>query len=134
MASGSSWSSQPSSSIYYAAYGRLVNAKNPSLSCTTSDIIPEPVGLITADEVALTGGVWGTANQSYYLYNNQYYWTMSPFYFNSSNAYVFIVNSNGYLGSNYVNNAWGVRPVINLKADIKFIGEGTADSPFEVAT
>ena len=73
MAGGSSWSST-GSYHEYAAYGRLITNKNPSLSCTTSDIIAEPVGLITADEVAFAGGVYNTSNNtSYYLYNGQYY-------------------------------------------------------------
>ena len=135
MNSGSSWSSQPSSTIYYAAYGRIEQNQNPSLACTSSDIIAEPVGLITADEVAFAGGVYGQSNSSYYLYNNQYYWTMSPYRFYAANSYaiVFAVNSNGALGLNLVNSATpGVRPVINLKADTKFQGSGTVDSPFEV--
>ena len=36
----------------YAAYERLETNKNPSFSCTSTDIIVEPVGLITADEHA----------------------------------------------------------------------------------
>ena len=134
MASGYSWSSQPSSTINYAAYGRLVSTKNPSLSCTTSDIIAEPVGLITADEVAFAGGVDVSINQSYYLYNNQNYWTMSPCGFSSSgSASVFYVRSTGNLSSNGVN--WtgpGVRPVINLKANTKFQGSGTTSDPYVV--
>lgn len=135
MASGSSWSSQPSSNIYYAAYGRLNTNKSPSLSCTSSDIIAEPVGLITADEVAFAGGVYGQSNSSYYLHNNQVYWTMSPFSFNATSkvAVVFYVNSYGGLADWNVVNAGGVRPVINLKADTKFQGNGTVDSPFEIA-
>ena len=134
MASGSSWSSQPSSTIRYAVYERLYTNKSPSLSCTSSDIIFEPVGLITADEVALAGGAWDTNNTSYYLYNNQYYWTMSPYRFTAtdSNAIVSSVNSDGGLSSWGVHLAWGVRPVINLKADTKFQGNGTVDSPFEI--
>ena len=134
MASGSSWSSRPSSDIYYAAYGRLVNSKIPSLACTSSDIIREPVGLITADEVAFAGGVVGQSNSSYYLYNNKYYWTMSP-----SNAdyrgwaYVFRMNSDGYLyGSDVYLTPHGVRPVINLKANTKFQGSGTTSDPYVV--
>ena len=134
MASGSSWSSQPSSIIYYAARERLYTNKSPSLSCTTSDIIFEPVGLITADEVAYAGGVYGSTNQSYYLYNNQVYWTMSPSnVFSSGSAYVLCVPSSGSLVNNRVDSAYGVRPVINLKANTKFQGSGTIDSPFEIA-
>ena len=129
-----SWSST-GSTHYYAAYGRLVNAKNPSVSCTSSDIIAESVGLITADEVALAGGVYGTNNTSYYLYNNQYYWTMSPYYFRSTGrAYVFSVILSGDLSDGPVHGTSGVRPVINLKANTKFQGSGTASDPYTVVS
>ena len=131
MASGYSWSSQPSSTIYYAAYGRLDTNKSPSLACTSSDVIKEPVGLITADEVAFAGGGYRISNTSYYLYNNSYYWTMSP-YHSSGRAGVFYVYSTGYLGSSVVFGSFGVRPVINLKADTKFQGSGTSTDPFTV--
>ena len=110
---------------------------------TTSDetgegngILTYPVGLITVDEVAMAGGKGGTANSSYYLYTNKYYWTMSPYDFNTSGlAYVFYVLSGGGLGSDFVRNPRGVRPVINLKANITFSGgNGTSGSPFVVAT
>ena len=136
MEGGLSWSSRPSSTIYYAAIERLNRNKNPNLACTISDIIVEPVGLITADEVALAGGVEGIANQSYYLYNNQYYWTMSPSHFDVSGgniSSIFSVGKNGALYVNHVDYSYGTRPVINLKADTNFIGEGTVNSPYEVA-
>ena len=60
---------------------------------------------------------------------------MTPYYFDFMYyAYVFNVNSNGQLVFDMVNSAYGVRPVINLKADTKFTGEGTVNSPFEVAS
>ena len=132
MASGSSWSST-GATHYYAAYGRLNINKSPSLVCTSSDIIAEPVGLITADEVAYAGGVYGSSNSSFYLYNNRVYWTMSPSYFHSTGyAYVFYVHSDGSLNGNWVNDVLNVRPVINLKADTQFAGEGTATRPYRV--
>ena len=83
------------------------------------------------------GGVpWSGNATGNYLINGQYYWTMSPSHFNAtnSNAYVFFVWSDGYFGYRSVYYKNGVRPVINLKADTKFIGEGTVNSPFEVVS
>ena len=140
MNSGSSWSSQPSSTIYYAAYGRLVQSSNnvrPSLDCSnSSDILKIPVGLITADEVVYGGLAWNDRTTNNYLYTGQYYWTMSPYHFDSSwaRAYVFIVRLNGKLDGSSMYSELGVRPVINLKADVQFIGEGTVNSPFEVVS
>ena len=133
MASGSSWNST-GSYHGYAAYGRLYTNKSPSLLCNSSDIIKEPVGLITADEVSFAGG--GTfSNTSYYLYNNQYYWTMSPSDFASTGyAVVFYVGSRGSLGNLNVDSTFGVRPVINLKADTLFSGSGTISDPYVVVS
>ena len=50
---------------------------------------------------------------------NKWYWTMTPYnnmenLEDGSNAYVFRVNSDGSLSWNYVDNAYGVRPVFTL--------------------
>ena len=53
---------------------------------------------------------------------NKYYWTMTP-YNNmdelkfGTRAYVFYVDSNGYLNNWNVNITFGLRPVITLKTD-----------------
>ena len=138
MASGYSWSSQPSSTIYYAAYGRLVQSSsnvNPSFKCSnSSDLLKIPVGLITADEVVMAGLPWNGSTTSNYLYTGQHYWTMSPRHFDSSNAFVFIVISDGFLGSSRVNREYGVRPVINLGSNVTISsGNGTASNPYVVS-
>ena len=137
--SGQSWASAPSSTFYYAAYKRIYTDRAPSLSCASLDTYSLKVGLITADEVMYAGGL-NTNNTSYYLYNGQNYWTMSPgelYYYSSSGslgARVFIVNLNGFLTDSSVNLTRGVRPVINLKADTLFAsgGTGTQSNPYVV--
>ena len=138
--SGQSWASAPSSTFYYAAYKRIYTDRAPSLSCASLDTYSLKVGLITADEVMYAGGL-NTNNTSYYLYNGQNYWTMSPdywYYYSSSSlfAVVFRVDANGSLNSANVNSAViGVRPVINLKADTLFAsgGTGTRTNPYVVS-
>ena len=133
MANGYTWSSQPSHNIYYAAYERLVNSRSPSLGCSSNDVIKEPVGLITADEVVFAGVGTRSISTGYYLYTGQIYWTMSPALWNFDPA-MFYVGSNGGLGSNgSLTNTWGVRPVINLTADTKFTGNGTASDPYTIS-
>ena len=107
-----------------------------NIGCS-NDIIKVPVGLITADE-AMFGGVprsgYATGN---YLINGQYYWTMSPYnFYGGSNSWarVFCVRSVGDLGNYDVNGTRGVRPVINLLADTRFTGDGTASNPYVIAT
>ena len=42
------------------------------------------------------------------------------------------MDSNGNLYYNLVSGTRGVRPVINLKADVQITGEGTINSPYVV--
>ncbi len=61
------------------------------------------------------------------------YWTMSPFYVESSTAHMFYVRSNGSLRNIWPDSELGVRPVINLKADATIkSGNGTSSTPYEV--
>ena len=138
--SGSSWSTY--SYLEYAAYGRLVGSNSPILQCSDADILsqdngrlPNPIGLITADEAALAGVTWSNP-QSSYLNTGQNYWTMSPCGFDDGyyEAYVFYVNSSGKLDNNNVNHTYGVRPVINIRADVQLTGSGTTTDPFVVVT
>ena len=133
---------------YYGAYIRLYNKgtsnSNPSLQCDNSDVytttdssggnksLQYPIGLVTADEAALTGITNKNNNAGSYLYTRQNYWTMSPYNY-SSGVGVFIVSSNGFLTiTDSVTRAIGVRPVINLRADVQITGSGTTTDPFKV--
>ena len=132
---------------YYGGNIRLTNStKSPILKCkNSSDLytvsgsskgnkaLSNPVGLITADEVAMAGGVWETTNQSYYLYTGQNYWPMSPSNFFGGFARMLYVSSDGTLSVVGVNYARGVRPVINLRSDITILsGDGTSSNPYVV--
>ena len=142
------WSSSTSTTTYYAAHTRLNTNKSPILTCPTSSdkftsknssignkALEYPVGLITADEVAMAGGVYGPSNSSYYLYTNQYYWLGSPDYFNGkgANAFEFNVNSSGSLVRDFVYNAYGARPVVSLSSKAKLLGNGTYNNVYRVS-
>ena len=129
---------------YYGAYNRLYTKKAPTFECASdSDLyttsgsenrnkaLTYPIGLISLDEAWYAGG-YTSNNTSYYLYTGQAYWTMSPFYFSGNYAIVFRVNTYGVLiGDNLVNNSAGVRPVINLNADVKITGgNGSSSNPY----
>ena len=92
-----------------------------------------PVGLITVDEMAYAGGVYGSENSSYYLYTGQDFWALSPYNFNSSYAYGFYLTSRGRL-SYSVSNSYGVRPSVSLQPGIAMTGggSGTATDPFVI--
>ena len=132
---------------YYGAYIRLVSNNNPSLQCDSQDIytttdssngnksLQYPIGLVTTDEAALTGITYNNANTGSYLYTGQYYWTMSPYWYNGGLAGVSVVRGDGYLiwgGVN--NNTSGVRPVINIRANVQLTGTGTTSDPFVVVS
>ncbi len=98
-----------------------------------NNMLTYPVGLITIDEVAYAGGKNGSMNYKYYLYTGNYYWTMSPSIFGSHSAYAYVwyVDSTGYL--TYPNSAYanGVRPVVNLRSDVLYSrGTGTESDPY----
>ena len=139
----------------YGSFGRLYlnfawrTDQHPMLQCSQSNdlytvsgsskgnrALTYPIGLITADEVVLAGGFGGASNSNYYLYTEQTYWTMSPYFADSMGwAYAFYVASNGSLNNTSVNSMYdyGVRPVINLSADVTLTGSGTATDPYIVS-
>ena len=133
---------------YYGGYVRLYGNSSgvPTFECASdSDLyttsgssdgnraLTYPIGLISMDEAWYAGG-YSSSNSSYYLYTGQAYWAMSPSHFINNGAYVFRVNSDGWLGGNRVDSAYGVRPVVNLKASVQFSsGDGTASNPFVVS-
>ena len=150
IASGSGYLTTPTT--LYGAYNRLQDNKKPSLKCSQdndkfkmsneSAKLDYPVGLILADEVVLAGGRGFynggySPNSNYYLYNGNYYWTLSPsnFYSGNSDAGVWYVLPSGSLGPGYgVTTSLGVRPVINLRADTLITkGDGTSLNPFVVS-
>ncbi len=109
-----------------------------------------PVGLITTDEIVLggSGGIDMTSktfmtNTDYYLFNNSWYWSMTPDSFAGS-ALVDSVGESGGLSSGYFyvdgNLFYGhvsggdraVRPVVSLRPDAISGGNGTMSNPFFV--
>ena len=137
-------SMSPYTTYYYGAYVRLITNKSPKLTCTTASdkftvntsngngALTYPVGLITADEVAMAGGVYGIDNSSYYLYTNQYYWSGSPAYFYSDGAREFRVYSSGSLDRHSVEYEDGTRPVVSLSSESKLLGSGTYNDVYTV--
>lgn len=132
----------------YGSYNRVNTTKNPSLICPQSSdkftvstnkgngSLIYPIGLLTADEGMMAGGVYGSNNTKYYLYTGQSYWTMSPSRFSSPEiqANVWYLNNNGLLKPEIVvSRSYGVRPVINLSKDVLITGgDGTASNPYTV--
>ena len=132
---------------FYESYNRIADRRTPSLKCAqandkfkvsnASAKLDYPVALITADELAMAGGVVvGTANTNYYLYNGQYQWSLSPGVFipYGSTALAWVVDPSGGLTPwNNVTISFGARPVINLRADTQITkGDGSSLNPYVV--
>ena len=139
----SSGSGTGTSSTNYQPYARISNS-SPSLTCQTEDIyttsgsgtgnkaLTQPIGLISADEAMFVGiPNWNSSNSNSYLYTGQYYWTMSSYGYLGF-AFVFLVHSDGCFDGGGVFDAYGVRPVINIRANVSLTGSGTTSDPFAV--
>ena len=113
-------------------------ANTPTLKCpSTSESYGGSyrlkVGLITADELALAGELYGVIGNSYLNpgENGYWYWSMTPFAFNYDYAHVW----SGFddLGSTDVTGQNAVRPVINVTTNNGFAsGDGSVESPYVI--
>ena len=132
------------SRVYYGAYERIDQKNAPILKCpdpndsagnprTYGGIYKTKIGLITFDEMNMAGSKspnpYGIVAN--YLHRNAYWWNLTPCW--SDARAVFHV---GYCGN--ANTSWGnypsaVAPVINLKADVTFTGDGSESNPYTIS-
>ena len=154
--SGQTWST--SSSFNYITYTRLgwdgdgANA-NPTYNCAnikdafsgsnSEAKLTYPIGLMTADEINIAGGLAYNNAPAYYYLNSAggsvtgstYWWLLSPGVWSGDYSSVWYVGAPGFLFINYVNNEGGVRPAISLKTCALWTsGDGTPDAPYEIST
>ena len=141
---------------YMKGYLR-VSTSTPTLTCeNTSDLytvalsnkgnkaLTYPVGLITVDEVLLSGSNGGVFDGSYnyqkttpnsYLTGNEF-WTITPVgYYNPFGiayyrSYIFGVDITGVLDDRSAYLTLALRPVINIRSDVTVSGLGTMTSPY----
>ena len=131
---------------FYNGYIRLYSHKTPSFKCNNDDLytthesskgnkaLTYPIGLISADEVAYAGGTI-SGNNNYYLYTGEDYWTMTPSVYNGNARDFYITSGRNFNVGNMfaVFAPFGVRPVINLKADVQITGgNGSSTNPYKV--
>ena len=136
------------SQVSYTEYQTVTRIYNssPSLTCETLDIyttekanngngaLTYPIGLISADEAMFAGIPNGNiSNCNSFLCTRENYWTMSPYAFISHQAYALYVFGDGGFTSWDTDGMRGVRPVINIRADVSLTGSGTTSDPFKVA-
>ena len=137
--------------LYFGSHDKAFNTYNPDLVCnrkvdkfTTDDIngngdLDYPVGLLTADEIMMAGGLVESINSSYYLNIERTFWTISPCYFhlldahNLGSAVMFYIQNTGWFDNNYVVRNIGIRPSISLKSYIEISdGNGNVNNPYIV--
>ena len=158
--SGQTWSTSSSSSFNYITYTRLdwngsgANA-NPTYDCAdshdafsasnTDAKLTYPIGLMTADEINIAGGLAYKNAPAYYYLNSAggsitgstWWWSLSPSSWGGSYSYVWYVYGSGRPGNlnnlGNVNDEDGVRPAISLKGNLVWkSGNGSSASPYEV--
>ena len=149
LSSGNGYSTT-GSHTYYGPYRRYYQTKQPILKCAQNNdlftlststkgnkALTYPIGLITVDELMLSGYADGYINKSAYTYSTSTYWTLSPrdFYVSTATASEFVLNSTGSLSHYSVQDSFGVRAVINLSSEAQISGGiGTSSSPYEIVT
>ena len=112
----------------------LYSSYTPNFKCKTDGNgkgqVSASIGLITYDETVFAGGYYRKNNFLYYLYNNTYYWTMSPGGFQGNYPIIWGIYIEGYCMDAISYGAYRLRPVLNLKADTLTTGDGTGTNPF----
>ena len=126
-----SWTSGSATMTTYNKY-------TPDFKCSSDGngkgVVNASVGLLSYDEVVYAGGYYGQNNNNYYLYNNTYFWTMSPAGFSGSYSAVwYVAAESGIVYRDSVANTLCLRPVLILNADTQISdGDGTKENPFVV--
>ena len=153
MESGS-WTATGKVFFTYSAASRLEGDIRPTYVCenvndkftvsksTGNGVLSYPIGLITADEVAYAGGIFGV-NNNYYIYENAksgstWWWTMTPAGWDGTDAFMFAIGASdssnaGSYDTRSIGFQHAIRPVISLKGCIEWdSGNGTASNPYVV--
>ena len=130
---------------YYSCRDRI-EAGKPTVKCPNNDsysveagnrMLTYPVGLLSVDEVNLSGAIWNNSNSNsnYYLYTNYYrYWLLSPGYWSSfGNAFMLNVYSSDNVAGTFVDYDGGVRPAITVAPSAPLLsGDGSQNNPYVI--
>ena len=135
----------------YAGSDRTYVSHSPTLKCENKNDrftvnntmgnmeLVYPIALATSDELVYAGAtgidpatMTYITNTEFYLFNGDFCWTMTPFFFVGGSARVDYLIDSGYVSDSYVDNDRGVRPVVSLRSDAILGGSGTMNDPFVV--
>lgn len=118
----------PTADNDYSRY--TVNAQTLASGRKVNGDLSYPIALISADEVVFAGAMFGKSNPASYIFDNitNTFWTMTPLIYTSGISKMMGSYANNPSTTVQTNTASAyLRPVINLKANIKLAGgDGTA--------
>lgn len=129
----------------FQSLNRTWHTFQPSLECarkvdsfTADDTVngngklDYPIGLLTPDEVVLSGGAGGVANNDFYLYSAGDYWVFGANNFYNRKIVHVYVNYEGRLNGTFIDSGQvGIRPAVSLaRGYVIESGKGTTDEPF----
>ena len=132
---------------YFSSYLRNTTNKTPTYKCKneSNDLftlstnssgnnkLSAPVGLITGDEAAYSGGVIYLYNYTYFLHAGYIYWTLTPAYFAGGLTVSNNIASYGHYSDNHIDYNYGLRPVIALNSKaLVTSGDGSLTNPYIV--
>ena len=91
-------------------------------------MVTDPVGLLNMYEYQMSYS--GTDYRHAYLNDGLTWWSITPY----SSSYVrFMQNNGGNTSNSSPSYAYGVRPSINLKSNVRIVdGDGSADNPYRL--
>ena len=126
--------------MQYSSYDRIYNTHSPSLGCINQNDaftvnngkgnrdLTYPVALLTADEMIMSGAAGRYSyNGTIFAYDGNYYWSMSPSYYNGT-SYMFSFRKNVECNSSGLSN---IRPSLSIKNGVGFkSGTGTVTDPY----
>ena len=93
--------------------------------------LSKQVGYVSANTTPNWQNTYTDCLSNDWLFTGSHTWTLSPRAYSGHSYRVFFVSASGYVNNNIVMYAFGVRPVVYLKSNVKITGgEGTSANPF----
>ena len=141
--------------IHFEGWSNKTGILNPTLTCslgTTNDYsrftvnknlissdlmtngkLTYPIGLLSAEELVFAGAfISSEADTTYYMQIGFHFWLLTPSRMSSGNGVIGTRYSDSGCNTSYYNAKLYIRPVINLKKDIKFTGTGTSSDMYKI--
>ena len=117
-------------------YGSWDRLTSPTLNCprpqdrlSINNGLTYPVALMTFDEVVMAGAKFGTLNNETFIANALCTWTMTPSRFLAATQNMRLCGG-GFITAYVYNSHPHIRPVLSIRGNILFTGDGSATNPY----